>query len=161
MLIAGKADMWDSGRVESPETRDIKYAGPELQPSKRYFWRVLAWDADKKQYPASDATWWETGLLHQSAWKSKWIGYEEPELRSVRESGAQWITNPEVADYNPTTAPRHDFRLRVDLAKPNSTRHALRRWARHRLRMGEREASARSAAASSLEADALENVRLA
>jgi alpha-L-rhamnosidase len=118
MLIAGKADVWDSGRVESRETRDIPYAGPELQPSKRYFWRVLAWDADKKQYPASDATWWETGLLHQSAWRSKWIGYEEPELRSVRESGAQWITNPEVADYNPTTAPRHDFRLRVDLAKP-------------------------------------------
>ncbi|HXT77041.1 MAG TPA: family 78 glycoside hydrolase catalytic domain [Candidatus Eisenbacteria bacterium] len=118
MLSSGKADVWDSGRIESAETHDIVYAGPPLQSSKRYFWRVLAWDGDKRPYSANDATWWETGLLHQSAWQAKWIGYEEPELRSVRESGAQWITNPEVADFSPTTAPRHAFRFHVDLAKP-------------------------------------------
>jgi alpha-L-rhamnosidase len=118
MLSSGKADVWDSGRMESAETHDIVYAGPPLQSSKRYFWRVLAWDGDKRQYSASDATWWETGLLHPSAWQAKWIGYEEQELRSVRESGAQWITNPEVADFSPTTAPRHAFRFHVDLAKP-------------------------------------------
>ena len=81
MLSSGKADVWDSGRIESAETHDIVYAGPPLQSSKRYFWRVLAWDGDKRPYSANDATWWETGLLHQSAWQAKWIGYEEPELR--------------------------------------------------------------------------------
>jgi alpha-L-rhamnosidase len=117
-LGAGKADVWDSGKIESDNSRDVAYAGPALQPSKRYYWRVLLWDRDAKPYPPSDSAWWETGLLKQSNWNAKWIGYEEPELRAVRESGAEWITNPEVADYSATTDPRHDFRLHFDAAKP-------------------------------------------
>ena len=73
-LTAGKADVWDSGRVESGESIGVSYAGPALAPSKRYFWRVLAWDRDGKPYPTSDASWWETGLLDQGNWKANWIG---------------------------------------------------------------------------------------
>jgi alpha-L-rhamnosidase len=122
-LTTGKADIWDSGKVESDNSRGVVYAGPALQPSKRYFWRVLVWDRDGKPYPASDSTWWETGLIQQANWNAKWIGYEEPELRAMREAGAEWITNPEVADFKPTTNPRHDFRLRFELT--NQTRRAL------------------------------------
>jgi alpha-L-rhamnosidase len=118
LLTSRNPDVWDSGRIESDDSYGIPYTGPELQANKRYFWRVLVWDRDNKQYPSSDASWWETGLLHQKNWQSKWIGYEESELRSVRESGALWIANPGVGDFVPTTSPRHDFRLRVDVAKP-------------------------------------------
>src|SRR5262249_43201224 len=38
------------------------------------------------------------------------------------EAGAQWITNPQVADFSPKTDPHHDFRLGFDLGK--SVRHA-------------------------------------
>src|SRR5262249_22325337 len=82
-LATGKADIWDSGKVASDNSRGVVYAGPNLQPSKRYFWRVLVWDRDGKAYAASDATWWETGLLSRSNWKAKWIGLEEPELRAM------------------------------------------------------------------------------
>ncbi len=95
-LAAGKGDIWDSGKVESSDSIGVVYAGPAMQASKRYFWRVLVWDRDGKAYPASDATWWETGLLKQENWKAKWIGFQEAEERAVRESGAQWVTNAET-----------------------------------------------------------------
>src|SRR5579862_7481751 len=81
LLESGKADIWDSGRIQSENSVGVSYAGPALVSSKRYFWRVLIWDRDGKPYPASDATWWETGLLEQKNWNAKWIGFEEKELR--------------------------------------------------------------------------------
>ena len=96
-LAAGKADVWDSGKVESGDSIGVTYGGPAMQASKRYFWRVLVWDRDGKAYPPSDASWWETGLLKQENWKAKWIGFEEAEERAVRESGAKWITNADTS----------------------------------------------------------------
>jgi alpha-L-rhamnosidase len=108
-LASGKADVWDSGKVESSDSIGVAYGGPPMQASKRYFWRVMVWDRDGKAYPASDATWWETGILKQENWKAKWIGYEEKEERAVRESGAKWITNADT-----------------DSAAKDKTSHALR-----------------------------------
>jgi alpha-L-rhamnosidase len=116
-LTAGKADIWDSGRVESGSSIGVKYGGPALAASKRYFWRVLAWDRDGKQYSASDVSWWETGLLEQENWKAKWIGFEEPELRAVRDAGAVWVTNPETEAPKEAEKTGHDFRLRFELKK--------------------------------------------
>ena len=73
---------------------------PALEPRKRYFWRVKLWDKDGKPYPISEITWWETGLLSQSKWQGKWIGYEDAELHSIRESGAMWITNSALMSRN-------------------------------------------------------------
>src|SRR5580692_4514630 len=78
-LAAGKGDVWDSGKVESSDSIGVAYGGPAMQPSKRYYWRVLVWDRDGKAYPVSDVSWWETGLLKQENWKAKWIGFEEAE----------------------------------------------------------------------------------
>jgi alpha-L-rhamnosidase len=117
VLATGKADVWDSGRVESSGSIGVKYGGPALVASKRYFWRVLAWDREGKQYSPSDVSWWETGLLEQENWKAKWIGYEEPELRQVRDAGAAWITNPETEAPQEADKTDHDFRFRFDLTK--------------------------------------------
>jgi alpha-L-rhamnosidase len=109
-LAAGKADVWDSGKVESSDSIGVAYGGPAIQASKRYFWRVMVWDRDGKAYPASDATWWETGLLRQENWKASWIGFEEKEERAVRESGAKWITNAETSSDKKDKS-SHDFRF--------------------------------------------------
>src|ERR1019366_9617834 len=37
---SGKADLWDSGRIESEQSLNVPYAGPALKPSARYFWWV-------------------------------------------------------------------------------------------------------------------------
>src|SRR3984885_12050973 len=91
-LLKGKPDVWDSGRIASDKSFGVVYGGPELAASKRYYWRVEVWDKDGNPYPASDVSWGETGLLKEK-WTAQWIGYEDPEHREVRKSGAGWITN--------------------------------------------------------------------
>jgi alpha-L-rhamnosidase len=114
-LAAGKADVWDSGKVESSDSIGVAYGGPAMGASKRYYWRVLVWDREGNAYPPSDASWWETGLLKQENWKAKWIGFEEQEERAVRESGAKWITN---ADTGSTEKDKtsHAFRFRFSVS---------------------------------------------
>ena len=123
LLAEGKADIWNSGRIDSDDSRSVAYAGSALQPSKRYYWRVVVWDQNGKAAAPSDASWWETGLLDQKNWSAKWIGYEEPELRQVRESGAVWITNSDTLAPSKDDKSRHDFRFAFELA--NSPRRAL------------------------------------
>ena len=108
LLAAGKSDIWDSGRIASDQSVGVVYRGPALKPEQRYYWRVKVWDKDGEPYPASDVTWWETGLMG-GQWRGKWIGFEEPEEKAIRESGAQWITNP--GGTNPQgVETHHDFR---------------------------------------------------
>jgi alpha-L-rhamnosidase len=110
-------DVWDSGKVRSSAATGITYQGPKLQPSTRYFWQVEVWGKEGKPYPVSSRTWWETGLLDQAALTSQWIGYESPELHRLRNSSAQWITNPEgTAPMGKDTL--HAFRTRFTLNKP-------------------------------------------
>jgi alpha-L-rhamnosidase len=118
LLLDGKPDVWDSGRVQSDDSIGVAYEGPALISSKRYFWRVLIWDQDGKPYPPSEISWWETGLLRQENWKAKWISYEEPELRRVRQSGAEWITNPDTEAPKDVDSTAHDFRFRFEVTKP-------------------------------------------
>lgn len=114
-LQAGKADLWDSGRVTSDQSLGVVYGGPDLKPSTRYYWRVLVWDRDGKPYPPSVASWWETGLLEQANWRAKWISYEDPEEKVVRETRAPWIVNAD-ADTKLTAAEdlQYDFRLQFE-----------------------------------------------
>ena len=120
-LLNGRADVWDSGRVLSGRSLNVQYGGPALSPETRYYWRVKAWNKDAVAYPPSDANWWETGLFSASAWRGKWIGYEDSAHQSIRNAGAVWITNPEVKNYNEDAETRHDFRLAFDVNKPIKT----------------------------------------
>jgi len=114
LIDSGKPDVWDSQRVNSGQSVAVSYGGPTLNPETRYYWRVKVWDKDGVQYPASAVSWWETGLM-QTRWNAQWIGFEEEELKKVRESGAEWITNRRLDNYNKPGDTRHDFRLSFTL----------------------------------------------
>ena len=116
-LAADKPDVWDSGKIRSGASLNVAYSGSALLPSRRYYWRVRAWDQDGKPYPDSAVSWWETGLLGQANWKAKWIGYEEPELHHVREAGARWISNPEANVPELSSDTHHNFRFWFEPAK--------------------------------------------
>ena len=122
LLESGRSDVWDSGRVESDHSVDVPYGGPRLLPETRYYWRVQVWDMNGRAYPLSDVSWWETGLLDQSNWTAKWIGYEDAEQESVREAQAEWITNSPLPGTEPKGQTRHDFRLTFDV--PQQVKHA-------------------------------------
>ena len=81
-LRAGQADVWDSGKVDSAESVGIVYRGPALESRKRYYWRVRVWDAGGQVLESTEGAWWETGLLHPSDWKAKWIRWKNPEDES-------------------------------------------------------------------------------
>ena len=119
LLVPGKADAWDSGRVDSDQSAGVVYKGSALSPSTRYYWRVLAWDREGKAYPAGES-WWETGLLKQENWRGKWIGYERWEESAVRKAGAVWVTTADGAELKSVkTSEEHiAYRLPFDLKAP-------------------------------------------
>lgn len=92
-LRAGKADIWDSGKVDSAESVGIVYRGPELESRKRYYWKVRVWDAAGQTSEPATGAWWETGLLHPADWKAKWIRWKNPQDEDDRR-GIRWIWVP-------------------------------------------------------------------
>ena len=65
--------IWDTGIVRSSESAHVEYAGPELQSSTRYFYRVRITDNYKNESPWSDAAFFETGILDPNIWKARFI----------------------------------------------------------------------------------------
>ncbi|MGB6686922.1 MAG: family 78 glycoside hydrolase catalytic domain [Terracidiphilus sp.] len=119
-LRVGNADVWDSGRIASAQSLNVRYEGPALAPSARYYWQVKVWDAAGNAYPASEPIWWETALLRPENWQAQWIAYETPEEDAVRHAAAEWIANP---DAKSASTERHGeqrfaYRRTVTLAKP-------------------------------------------
>ncbi len=114
--------MWDSGKVASSTSTGVAYAGPALEPTRRYFWTVKVWDKDGVASPASETSWFETGLLQQSNWHATWIGSEPAELHAIRNSGAAWIMNV-TAEVRVQHSAHSDFRLQVQLDKPIRSAH--------------------------------------
>lgn len=123
-LRAGKADVWDSGRVGGGQSLNVRYAGPALKASTRYWWRVTVWGAHGKAYASSEPAWWETGLMSPAAnedgWPAGWIGYETAEEAAVRHASAEWIASAASGEKPKTDGEtqRFAFRAEVTLARP-------------------------------------------
>jgi alpha-L-rhamnosidase len=82
-IVQEVGDYWDSGRVDSPRTSDLAYAGEPLWSGKTYYWRVRWWDDEGHVSPYSESASFEMGLLQQRDWKAQWISRREPpEFRS-------------------------------------------------------------------------------
>jgi alpha-L-rhamnosidase len=67
-------DMWDSGKVASPKSIQVVYAGKALESGKTYYWKVKYWDKGGAEGPWSDTARFDTGLFERSEWKGTWIG---------------------------------------------------------------------------------------
>jgi alpha-L-rhamnosidase len=73
LLRDGKADMWDSGRVDSPQSLHIRYEGKPLQSRTTYYWRVRVWDHHGVSSAYSQPATFETALMDASEWQAKWV----------------------------------------------------------------------------------------
>ena len=67
--LTGKI-LWESGKLATPETTQIEYAGLPLAPRTAYTWRVTA--TDDAGNTASGKARFETGMM-DTPWKAKWI----------------------------------------------------------------------------------------
>jgi alpha-L-rhamnosidase len=97
-LAAGRADLWDSGRVGTPNSNGIRYEGALLSSRQRCYWRVRIWDDRNVVSTPSSVSYWEMGLLEASDWSARWLAAEDVTMRDDRATGLLWIRAPASPD---------------------------------------------------------------
>jgi len=75
-LVAGKADLWDSHKVNSDQSIMVAYSGRQLNSRAQCYWKVKVW-TNKGQSEWSKTACWSEGLLNPGDWSAKWIGYDQ------------------------------------------------------------------------------------
>jgi alpha-L-rhamnosidase len=65
---------WDTGRVRSPVSAGVGYAGRDLRRGGRYAWRVRAWDEREAVSEWSQPAWFEVELDPLTGWRACWVG---------------------------------------------------------------------------------------
>jgi len=76
-LNADKADLWDSGKVQSNESVNIIYNGKKLRDRQDAFWKVIVF-TNKGEIKSTSTAHFSIGILTYADWKStRWIGYEK------------------------------------------------------------------------------------
>lgn len=71
-------DVWDTKKVNSSQSIQVKYSGAKLLSTKTYYWKVRVWDNYKNESAWSKTAFWQIGLLNAEDWKgAKWIAYEK------------------------------------------------------------------------------------
>jgi alpha-L-rhamnosidase len=71
-------DVWDSKKVNSGQSLQLKYKGIKLLSSKTYYWKVRVWDNYGNKSVWSSSALWQMGLLKKEDWKAaRWIAYEK------------------------------------------------------------------------------------
>lgn len=71
-VAGGTADMWDTGKIISGDIL-VTYAGKQLEPCTKYYWKVISDDLLDKEV-ASSVHSFETGMMNIKNWQGAWIG---------------------------------------------------------------------------------------
>jgi alpha-L-rhamnosidase len=110
-LQADKGDLWDSGKVVSDQSTQVRYAGKPLASRAECFWKVRVWDKDGKASAWSKPAYWTMGLLNPSDWKAKWLGLEGADVTNYL-TGTSWIWFP-VGEPEKSAPPGTNYFRRV------------------------------------------------
>ncbi|MEZ4720391.1 MAG: glycoside hydrolase family 78 protein [Flavobacteriales bacterium] len=70
-------DLWDSGKIFTDESANIRYAGASLGSGVMCFWKVRIWDESDQVSEWSKVNHWSVGLLQETDWVAQWIGFDE------------------------------------------------------------------------------------
>ncbi|MDR1380496.1 MAG: alpha-L-rhamnosidase N-terminal domain-containing protein, partial [Tannerella sp.] len=74
------ADVWNSGKVNSPQSVLIPFGGEKLRSSSAYFWKVRVYDRDGKPSAWSEPARFVTGILDPAGWNAAaWIKHPSAE----------------------------------------------------------------------------------
>ncbi|WP_372775088.1 family 78 glycoside hydrolase catalytic domain [Mangrovibacterium sp.] len=83
LLNEKDADLWNSGKVSSSQSANVKYRGLELLSTQKYWWKVKIWDEKGNSSDWSPANSFETGLFEEASWgNSKWISLKKDDRQS-------------------------------------------------------------------------------
>ncbi|TDD93831.1 alpha-L-rhamnosidase [Flavobacterium cellulosilyticum] len=76
--------LWNTGKVKSGLSINIKYKGENYKPTSLYNWTITVWDQTGKKY--STKAWFETGLMND-----KMVTNIDSDKETTAWSGAKWI----------------------------------------------------------------------
>jgi alpha-L-rhamnosidase len=75
-LNKNEGDLWNSGKVISSESVHVVYGGKDLASTMQCYWKVKIY-TNKGESSWSEVASWFMGLLNETDWKAKWIGYDK------------------------------------------------------------------------------------
>ncbi len=101
LLDKGKADLWNSGKIESSTSILVPYQGKILNSGLAAYWKVRIWDEAGNVSSWSYDAEFSIGLLKKIDWQASYIGFpteagyrECPQLRksfNLDETGARML----------------------------------------------------------------------
>ena len=74
ILLNGQADLWNSSKVVSNQSTNIRYDGKTLLSRQDCWWQVRTWDKNGIVSEWSEPAFWSMGLLKPGEWNALWIG---------------------------------------------------------------------------------------
>ncbi|OUJ69788.1 family 78 glycoside hydrolase catalytic domain [Hymenobacter crusticola] len=78
LLQANTGNVWDSKKVNASTSIQVAYAGKPLQPTRKYYWKVMTWDNQNNASAWSPSATWQMGLLSKADWQgAHWVAYEQ------------------------------------------------------------------------------------
>jgi len=99
LLSEKRADLWNSGKVESCNSILVQYKGNQLNSGMAVYWKVRIYDKEENVSPWSPVARFSIGLLEERDWHGSYIGYntdagdtECPQLYKsfdIKEPGSQ------------------------------------------------------------------------
>lgn len=114
--------VWNSDKVQSGISNNIKYMGVSLQPETSYTWHLEVWDTTGGSYKTSSS--FETGLMNPklSAWNgAQWIGSKKLSLDAASNNYFELSTTFQLLKGNKASLVlgANDFRLTDAFQNPD------------------------------------------
>lgn len=76
ILNKDKADLWNSGKIESSASIHVSYQGKTLKSELTFYWKVRVWEKSRNVSPWSQIAEFSVGLLNKADWKVSYIGFK-------------------------------------------------------------------------------------
>ena len=102
------SDIWNSGKIISDQSVDVKYQGVPLGSRQKRYWKVRCWDEKSEVSQWSEIATIEMGLLSNNDWKAKWIKIPDPKQWDSTQHGTR-LFRPQYL--------RNDFKLDTEVKK--------------------------------------------
>ncbi len=121
LLKQGQGDLWDSGKVASDQSIQVRYAGKPLMARQSCFWKVQTWDKDGKAGTWSAAASWEIGLPDATDWQgASWIRLAQDTRQSplkLRPLQIRQMEKPRLVEAFPSPLFRREFVIKTGVVR--------------------------------------------